>query len=90
MEIRNGACFNYSGLDLAVVQNDASVIQNFAAPEGNDFILMLLGISPKGQPANIDMLLSNLGLISSNGVAQEIMRLNGVIADLEAKLAAKG
>ena len=90
MQISNGVCLNYSALNVNAVENGAEVIHSFPAPDGNQFVMMLLGITPNGQPADIGKMVGDLGLISSNGVAQEMMRLNGVIADLEAKLAAKG
>mgnify|MGYP003406972116 CR=1 FL=1 len=90
MQITNGVCLNYSALSVNAVENGAEVTHTFPAPDGNQFVMMLLGITPNDQPADIGKLVGNLGLISSNGVAQEMMRLNGVIADLEAKLAAKG
>jgi hypothetical protein len=90
MELRNGLCINYSGLSVNAVEEGNQVVHNFSAPEGHQFVMMLIGLTPNDQPADIGKMVGNLGLISSNGVAQEMMRLNSVIADLQAQLAAKG
>jgi hypothetical protein len=88
MEIKHGDCPRLRTIHMQGSEKNVRVTHRFDPPDGHEFVLMLLGTAPKDQPADIDMMLSKLGFVFDGG-SEEIARLNGVIADLEAKLAAK-
>lgn len=90
MELNFGDCSRAPQFDLVMGDERQVITATFDAHPGEEFVVMLLGTAKIGEPADVDKMVAQLGFVASDGGAEEILHLKGVIADLEAKLAAKG
>jgi hypothetical protein len=85
-----GDCTRLKTFNLAVPSDTGVTTFGLKADRGYEFVAMFLGMAKKGERADVDKMIAQMGLVPNDGGAAEILHLKGVIADLEAKLAAKG
>lgn len=89
-QLRIGDCSRSKTFKLLTTTDAGEVTTTFSAARGEEFVVLLLGMAKKGVRADVDKMVAQMGLVASDGGAEEILHLKSVIAELEAKLAAKG
>jgi hypothetical protein len=89
-QLRIGDCSRSKTFKLLTTTDTGEMTTTFSAARGEEFVVLLLGMAKKGVRADVDKMVAQMGLVASDGGAEEILHLKGVIADLEAQLAAKG